>query len=99
MILTPTEIDAMAVYQETGIPTLALPKGAIELPADVCCLLISSFCRCKITNCLYSQVMPYLEQFDKLILWFASDVNSWQRAKRFAFKLGSERCYVIRLDF
>lgn len=35
IVITEGEYDAMAVYQETGIPTLSLPMGANSLPDNV----------------------------------------------------------------
>jgi twinkle protein len=32
IVITEGEFDAMAVYQQTGIPTLSLPQGATNLP-------------------------------------------------------------------
>ncbi|KAM9969637.1 hypothetical protein ACTFIR_001473 [Dictyostelium discoideum] len=39
IILTEGEYDAMAVYQETGIPTISLPNGANSLPIALLPLL------------------------------------------------------------
>ncbi|KAI4471863.1 t7-like mitochondrial dna helicase [Holotrichia oblita] len=41
-------------------------------------------------------VLPSFERFNKLILWFGSDVESWDVARNFAKKLGEKRCYFIR---
>lgn len=32
IVITEGEFDAMAVYQETGIPAVSLPNGANHLP-------------------------------------------------------------------
>lgn len=35
VVLCVSEIDAMAVYQETKVVALALPNGAVDLPQEV----------------------------------------------------------------
>jgi twinkle protein len=45
---------------------------------------------------LPQQVLPSLEQFTKLILWFGNDIGSWDAARNFAKKLGENRCYFVR---
>ena len=40
MVLTANEFDAMAVYQATKMPALALPNGYHNLSPEVCILLI-----------------------------------------------------------
>lgn len=35
IVLTEGEFDAMAVYQQTGIPALSLPQGATNLPESL----------------------------------------------------------------
>jgi twinkle protein len=45
---------------------------------------------------LPQQVLPSLEQFTKLILWFGNDIGSWDAARTFAKKLGENRCYFVR---
>ena len=35
IVLTGSEVDAMAVYQGTGIPAITLPRGIITLPQEV----------------------------------------------------------------
>ncbi|XP_066581681.1 mitochondrial DNA helicase [Prorops nasuta] len=44
---------------------------------------------------LPQQLLPSLENFNKLILWFGNDDPSWDMAKHFAKKLNEERCYFI----
>ena len=47
VVLTASELDAMAVTQATNLPALALPKGDSHLPLKVrtkqCCVFSSSF--------------------------------------------------------
>jgi twinkle protein len=45
---------------------------------------------------LPQQVLPSLEQFTKLVLWFGNDIGSWDAARNFAKKLGENRCYFVR---
>lgn len=41
-------------------------------------------------------VLPTFERFNKLVLWFGNDFQSWDAARNFAKKLGEKRCYFIR---
>ncbi|XP_068972816.1 mitochondrial DNA helicase [Bombus flavifrons] len=45
---------------------------------------------------LPQQLLPYMESFKKLILWFGNDEISWYTAKQFAKKFNEKRCYFIR---
>lgn len=45
---------------------------------------------------LPQQLLPYMESFKKLILWFGNDEVSWYSARHFAKKLNEKRCYLIR---
>ncbi|XP_076764379.1 mitochondrial DNA helicase [Xylocopa sonorina] len=45
---------------------------------------------------LPQELLPYMESFKKLILWFGNDEKSWYSAKNFAKKLNEKRCYFIR---
>lgn len=42
------------------------------------------------------QILPSLESYKKLILWFGNDESSWDCAKHFAKKLDETRCYFVR---
>lgn len=47
IVLTSTEMDALAVYQETKAPGLALPSGFSSLPQEVlCCLVLADGLAC-----------------------------------------------------
>ncbi|XP_030845441.1 twinkle protein, mitochondrial [Strongylocentrotus purpuratus] len=48
------------------------------------------------TAYLPQEVLPLLEQFQKIVLWFGNDMRSWEAAKSFARKLNLKRCYFIR---
>lgn len=41
-------------------------------------------------------ILPSLERFNKLILWFGDDSTSWDAARAFARKFGEKRCLFIR---
>nr|XP_023016578.1 twinkle protein, mitochondrial [Leptinotarsa decemlineata] len=47
-------------------------------------------------NNLSQYVLPSLERFKKLVLWFASDTKSWQATRSFVKKLGEKRCQRVR---
>ncbi|CAH1366787.1 unnamed protein product [Tenebrio molitor] len=47
-------------------------------------------------NNLSQYVLPTLERFKKLVLWFGNDIKSWDSARHFAKKLGEKRCNFIR---
>ncbi|XP_015127160.1 twinkle protein, mitochondrial isoform X2 [Diachasma alloeum] len=42
------------------------------------------------------QILPILEPFKKLILWFDNDSTSWDSARHFAKKLNEKRCFFVR---
>ena len=48
-----------------------------------------------LTN-LSQYILPSLEKYNKLVLWFGNDVHSWDSARCFAKKLGEKRCFIIR---
>ncbi|XP_004631495.2 twinkle protein, mitochondrial [Octodon degus] len=41
-------------------------------------------------------LLPYLEQFRRVILWLGDDLRSWEAAKLFARKLNPKRCFLVR---
>jgi len=45
---------------------------------------------------LPQEVLPSLEKFDNILLWFGDDVRAWEMAKLFAKKLNSKRCHIMR---
>ncbi|XP_048515668.1 mitochondrial DNA helicase isoform X2 [Athalia rosae] len=45
---------------------------------------------------LPQQILPYLESYKKLILWFGNDETSWDTARNFAKKLDEQRCFFVR---
>ncbi|CAM1295977.1 C10orf2 (predicted) [Pycnogonum litorale] len=44
---------------------------------------------------LSQNLLPTFEQFDKITLWFDTDMRSWESAKIFARKLDETRCYLV----
>ncbi|XP_078269517.1 twinkle mtDNA helicase [Rhinoraja longicauda] len=47
-------------------------------------------------SCLPPALLPYLEQFRKVVLWLGGDLLSWEAAKLFARKLNVKRCHMVR---
>ncbi|XP_072882990.1 twinkle mtDNA helicase isoform X2 [Hemitrygon akajei] len=47
-------------------------------------------------SCLPPALLPYLEQFRKVVLWLGSDLLAWEASKIFARKLGVKRCWLVR---
>ncbi|XP_043286242.1 twinkle protein, mitochondrial [Venturia canescens] len=45
---------------------------------------------------LPQQILPSLESYKKLILWFGNDEPSWDTARNFAKKLNEKRCHFVR---
>jgi len=75
LVLTTNELDAMAVWQSTGRPAVALPMGTSLLPVTL---------------------LPMLERFTRLYLWFSDDVPGQEAVERMGRKLGRDRCLVVR---
>ncbi|KAM5320259.1 twinkle mtDNA helicase isoform 1-T1 [Glossophaga mutica] len=48
------------------------------------------------TGCLPPALLPYLEQFRRIVLWLGDDLRSWEAAKLFARKLNPKRCSLVR---
>ncbi|XP_075389851.1 twinkle mtDNA helicase [Tenrec ecaudatus] len=48
------------------------------------------------TACLPPALLPYLEQFRRIVLWLGDDLRSWEAAKLFARKLNAKRCSMVR---
>ncbi len=47
------------------------------------------------TSSLPPEVLPQLEQFEKVYLWLGTDVQSRQSASKFAKKLDIDRCFLV----
>ena len=78
IVLTEGEFDAMAVYQNTGIPSLSLPQGATNLSESL---------------------LPYLKNFEKVILWMDNDDAGILNISKMVEKIGINRTYVVRHDY
>lgn len=48
------------------------------------------------TVCLPPPLLPYLEQFRRIVFWLGDDLRSWEAAKQFARKLNPKRCSLVR---
>ncbi|XP_036754625.2 twinkle mtDNA helicase isoform X2 [Manis pentadactyla] len=48
------------------------------------------------TTCLPPALLPYLEQFRRIVLWLGDDLRSWEAAKLFGRKLNPKRCSLVR---
>ncbi|XP_074090005.1 twinkle mtDNA helicase [Macrotis lagotis] len=47
-------------------------------------------------TCLPPTLLPYLEQFRRIVLWLGDDLRAWEAAKLFARKLNPKRCSLVR---
>ncbi|XP_029466115.1 twinkle protein, mitochondrial isoform X2 [Rhinatrema bivittatum] len=47
-------------------------------------------------SCLPPVLLPYLEQFKRIVLWLGDDLRSWEASKLFARKLNLKRCSLVR---
>ncbi|XP_054275383.1 mitochondrial DNA helicase-like isoform X1 [Macrosteles quadrilineatus] len=45
---------------------------------------------------LPQEILPVLEKYNKIILWFDNEEGHWESAKQFSKKLNEERCYFVR---
>lgn len=48
---------------------------------------------------LPQEILPLLEQYSKLILWFGNSPNGLVATRQFSKKLHEERCYIIKFVF
>lgn len=91
-----------------GILTGRVPKSkdvAVLVPniSDFLILLSSKVsanivCLPNSVNNLPQYVLPSLERFKKLVIWFGCDTASLDAARHFAKKLGENRCFLIRYN-
>lgn len=92
-----------------GILTVRAPKSkdtAVLVPSISDFLILANsrinvniVCLPNGVNNLPLYVLPSLERFKKLVLWFGSDNKSWTASRNFAKKLGEKRCQLVRYDF
>lgn len=45
---------------------------------------------------LPQEILPSLEKYDKLVLWFGNNATSWDVSRNFAKKLNEKRCFIVR---
>lgn len=45
---------------------------------------------------LPQEILPLLEQYNKLVLWFGNNPNGLVATRQFSKKLHAERCYMIK---
>ncbi|CAG0890142.1 unnamed protein product [Darwinula stevensoni] len=80
-----------ALSHDTVVLTLSLlDMIAIHQMAD-----IPAVCLPQGTKKLPQEVLPALEHFNKIILWFQDDIHSWEAVRAFARKLNESRCYYV----
>ena len=48
------------------------------------------------SSSLPTELLPLLERFQRLTLWFPGDVVSWYAVRVFARKLAERRCFTVR---
>ncbi|XP_046996936.1 mitochondrial DNA helicase [Schistocerca americana] len=41
-------------------------------------------------------LLPFLERYNKIVLWLGNDVGAWDAARMFAKKMSERRCYFVR---
>uniref|UniRef100_UPI00398E7855 twinkle mtDNA helicase isoform X3 n=1 Tax=Pristiophorus japonicus TaxID=55135 RepID=UPI00398E7855 len=83
-ILTRKDTALVLTSKETDCLAVAHATGlpCLSLPRGV--------------SCLPPGLLPYLEQFRKIVLWLGSDLLSWEASKIFARKLNVKRCSLVR---
>jgi hypothetical protein len=74
VVVTSSLIDALAIYERTGMPAVSLPCGMHRVPPDT---------------------LFYLEKWEKAVVWFGNDPQSWPAVRSLARKLGESRCYYV----
>jgi hypothetical protein len=102
LVLAASELDAMAIWQSTGRAAVALPMGTAALPVrgkgrEGAALPCPTLC----VNLAWGALMqvtllPMLERFKRLYLWFDDDVPGQEAVERMGRKLGKDRCFVVR---
>ncbi|XP_035662757.1 twinkle protein, mitochondrial-like [Branchiostoma floridae] len=80
VILTASELDVIALRQ--GLRNSKRNTMLLALP--------------KGTASLPQEILPFLEKYRKVILWFGNDMRSWEASKQFSRKLNTKRCFFIR---
>ncbi|XP_039275044.1 twinkle protein, mitochondrial [Nilaparvata lugens] len=84
----PTRKDATAVIVHSFKDFLALAN--LQLYYHIICLPYG------ITS-LPQDILPLLERYKKIVLWFGNGSGSWDAARQFAKKLNEGRCFFVSL--
>ncbi|XP_066265496.1 twinkle mtDNA helicase-like [Branchiostoma lanceolatum] len=80
VILTASELDVVALRQ--GLRNSKRNTMLLALPRG--------------TASLPQEILPFLEKYRRVILWFGNDMRSWEASKQFSRKLNTKRCFFIR---
>ena len=84
IIITEGEYDAMAVSQ--GLAHLPSTHELYNVPA----ISLPNGC-----NSLPPELIPSLEQFQRIYLWMDNDKPGQEASEKFAYKLGIHRCRIV----
>uniref|UniRef100_A0A1B6ML71 DNA 5'-3' helicase n=1 Tax=Graphocephala atropunctata TaxID=36148 RepID=A0A1B6ML71_9HEMI len=71
-----------SVRDMLALASLKLSYDVISLPHGI--------------SCLPQEVLPLLEDYTKIVLWFDNEEGHWESARQFARKLNEQRCYFVR---
>ena len=80
VVLTTSELDAISVRQVTGLPSLSISSVGVDGGTDIA---------------LPPSLLPFLEQFDRIILWFPDTYRDQENLQSFARKLDLRRCWKV----
>ena len=90
IIITEGEYDAMAVAQSLADLPSTSPYATLKnIPA----ISLPNGC-----NSLPPDLLPILENFEKIYLWMDNDKSGIEGCDKFARKIGIKRCFVVRPD-
>ena len=94
------DVSGVIVYKQKNVKA---DGTAVLVPNILDLLAIASKKAAAVVICLPyglknipQQILPSLEAYKKLILWFGNDEPSWDTARHFAKKLDEKRCHFIR---
>ncbi|CAK8685523.1 unnamed protein product [Clavelina lepadiformis] len=105
-----TSLDAYTVYPKNGIETLfglsnvnckssQIILTANEFDAMAINISSSKYTAISLPQGVMSlplQLIPQLEKFDEIILWFGNHILSLEAARHFSKKLCAQRCKIVR---
>ena len=98
VVIAGSEFEAVAVHQATQVPAVALPSGTLSLPPEVSVCVCDACIKRRRRVCVMVpllQVLPQLEQFERVYLWLGKEATARQAASHFARKLGPDRCHLV----